>query len=249
MIRFILSAIYVFFFLILSLPVTGVLWIACKFNKKKADLAVLRFVQWGFKCVIFICGTKVEYIGMENIPKNQAVLYIGNHRGFFDIITTYSRMPDLTGYVAKDIILKVPVLSMVMKKVYCVFMPRDDIKGSLNVILKMSEYMKQGISMFIFPEGHRNKSEKDWELLPMHNGSFKPAQRAKCPIIPVAITNADKVFERQFPKVKVEKMIVRFGKPVYMSDLDEDQKKHIGDTFSGMLSDMLKENEKLLTTD
>ena len=58
-------------------------------------------VQWAFRVILFICGTKVTVIGEENVPKDQAVLYIGNHRSYFDIIITYARCPRLTGYIAK----------------------------------------------------------------------------------------------------------------------------------------------------
>lgn len=35
------------------------------------------------------------------IPKDTPVLYIGNHRSFYDILLTYTRCERLTGYVAK----------------------------------------------------------------------------------------------------------------------------------------------------
>ena len=44
------------------------------------------------------CQTTV--IGEENIP-DEAVLFDGNHRSYFDILLTYSRCRRLTGYIAK----------------------------------------------------------------------------------------------------------------------------------------------------
>ena len=35
-----------------------------------------------------IAGTKITVIGEENIP-DEAVLFIGNHRSYFDILLTY----------------------------------------------------------------------------------------------------------------------------------------------------------------
>lgn len=103
MIRLILTLVFVILYLIIGIPVLGIEWIIAKYNKKAADISQLRMVQWAFRVILFICGTKVTVIGEENVPKDQAVLYIGNHKSYFDIIITYARCPGLTGYVAKKI--------------------------------------------------------------------------------------------------------------------------------------------------
>ena len=109
MIRLILALLFAILYLIIGIPVLGVEWIIAKFNKQAADLGQLRMVQWAFRVILFICGTKVYRSSVkENVPKDQAVLYIGNHRSYFDIIITYARCPRLTGYIAKKDMEKVP---------------------------------------------------------------------------------------------------------------------------------------------
>ena len=61
----------------------------------------LAIVNWAFRWVIRLSGVKVVVKGEENIPKDTAVLYVGNHRSYYDIILTYVRVPRPTGYVAK----------------------------------------------------------------------------------------------------------------------------------------------------
>ena len=60
MIRLILTLLFVILYLIIGIPVLGVEWIIAKYNKKAADLSQLRMVQWAFRVILFICGTKVE---------------------------------------------------------------------------------------------------------------------------------------------------------------------------------------------
>lgn len=43
---------------------------------------LLRIIQTVFKFVLKVTGAKITIIGHENVPTNQAVLYIGNHRSF-----------------------------------------------------------------------------------------------------------------------------------------------------------------------
>lgn len=142
MIRTILALIFVFLFLILGIPVLFVEWIIGKFNKPAADLSSLRIVQWAFRVILFICGTKITVIGEENVPKDTPVLYIGNHRSYFDIIITYARCPGLTGYVAKDNIARVPLLSHWMRRLYCLFLNRTDVKEGLKTILTGVDQIK-----------------------------------------------------------------------------------------------------------
>ena len=95
MIRFIIVVIVVVGFLILSIPILIFEWILGKFNPRLRDISSLRLVQNVFKLVLFVSGTKATIIGAENVPQNEAVLYVGNHRSFFDILLTYSRCPGL----------------------------------------------------------------------------------------------------------------------------------------------------------
>ena len=80
MIRFIITVLFVVSFLILSLPILFVLWlIGMKWPRAK-DKASRCIIYWAFSVVKWIAGTKLIVIGKENIPTNQAVLYVGNHR-------------------------------------------------------------------------------------------------------------------------------------------------------------------------
>ena len=181
MIRAILALLFAVLYLILGIPVLFVEWIIRKCNRHAADISSLRMVQWAFRVIMFICGVKLTVIGEENVPKDVPVLYIGNHRSYFDIIITYSRCPRLTGYIAKDTMGKVPLLNIWMKRLYCLFLDRTDMKKGLKTILTGIDQIKTGISMCIFPEGTRNKTED--EMLPFKAGSLKLSEKTGCPIV------------------------------------------------------------------
>lgn len=246
MIRFILCVTYVVVFLILSIPLLIAEWIIGKFSPSAKDISSLRIIQAVFKGVLWISGVKVTVIGEENVPKDAPVLYIGNHRSFFDIPLTYPRCPIRTGYIAKKELEKVPLLSGWMKYLHCLFLDRTDIKQGLKTILTAIEKVKSGISICIFPEGTRNKNEKETDLLPFHEGSFKIATRAKCPIIPMAISGSVNLWEAHFPKIKPCHVVIEYGKPIYVDQLDKETQKHIGAYTQNILLEMLKKNEHLI---
>ena len=57
-------------------------WIIGKFNKRAKDISSLRIIQTVFKFILKVTGAKITIIGHENVPTDQAVLYIGNHSFF-----------------------------------------------------------------------------------------------------------------------------------------------------------------------
>ena len=244
MIRFLLVCIFLVLYLILSIPVFLVEWIIGKFNKNAKDVSSLRIVQWGFKVILKITGVETTVIGEENIP-DEAVLYIGNHRSFFDILLTYSRCKRLTGFIAKKEMEKIPSLSTWMRMLYCLFLDRENPREGLKTILKAIDYVKQGVSIFIFPEGTRNKGE-ELSMLPFKDGAFKISTKTGCPIIPVSLNNTSAIFEDQLPRIKKRHVVIEYGKPIYPNELDKETKKHIGSYVQNIIQETINKNSKLV---
>ena len=107
MIRIILVALTVILYLIFSVPVLAML----RFRAKKDPVGVqeksLSRIQGVFRFILKLAGVTYEVQGLENIPSDRAVLYVGNHRSYFDILVGYVTVPGLTGFVAKKEMLKI----------------------------------------------------------------------------------------------------------------------------------------------
>ena len=246
MIRFIIVCICVIGYLILSIPILLAEWVVGKFNRRAKDISSLRIIQTVFKFILKVTGADITIIGHENVPKDQAVLYIGNHRSFFDILLTYVLCPDLTGYVAKKEMEPIPLLSTWMRYLHCLFLDRKDIKEGMKTILTAIEKVKSGISICIFPEGTRNKGTDELELLPFHDGSFKIATKSGCPIIPMAVSNSAEICENHFPKIKPCQVVVEYGKTIYPEKLSREDKKRLGAYTQGIILEMLKKNREMV---
>lgn len=244
MLKFILIALILFLYLLLGIPVLGAEWLIRRFNREKADYQCLRMVQWAFKVMLCVAGVQVTVIGEENVP-DEAVLFIGNHRSYFDILLTYSRCKRLTGYVAKKEMLRYPLLRTWMKRLYCLFLDRDNPREGLKSILQAIDYIKQGISICIFPEGTRNDGEEG-SMLPFHTGSFKIAEKSGCPIIPISMNNTASIFENHLPRVKKTHIVIEYGTPIYMSRMDKEEKKHISEYCQNIICETIKKNQALL---
>lgn len=241
MIRFLVVSSFVILFLVLSIPIMLVEWIIGIWNKDLKSRSSLAIVNWAFRCVIFLAGVKVIALGEENIPADSPVLYVGNHRSFFDIVLTYPRVPRPTGYVAKKEMEKVPLLSVWMKNLHCLFLDRENIKEGMKTILDAIDKAKSGISICIFPEGTRNKTPDTF--LPFHEGSFKIAEKAGVPIIPMTIVNSAGVFEDHFPKIKRNTVVIEYGKPIDIKELPKEEKKALGSLVKNVIEETYFKNK------
>lgn len=235
MLRYVIIILFVALFLVCSIPLMLVEWIIGKFNQDLKNRSSLAIVLWAFRTALWMAGTKVIVKGEENIPQDTAVLYVGNHRSLFDIPITYVRVPRPTGYVAKLELKKVPLLRFWMTNLHCLFLDRKNIKQGLKTILTGIEKAKSGISICIFPEGTRNKNNDC--VLPFHEGSFKIAEKAGVPIVPMVLVNTASIFEDHFPRVKKTSVILEYMEPIYMDKLEKEQKKFIG----AYVHDMIEE--------
>ena len=234
MLRTILAVLFAVCYLIIGIPVLFVEWLIGKKNPHLRDISSLRMVQWAFRVICRICGVKLT--GQENVPKDTPVLYVANHNSYFDIMITYALCPDLTGYIAKDSLEKVPLLNIWMKRLYCLFLNRDDMKASLKTILQAIEYVKKGISICIFPEGTRGDSD---EMAPFKEGSMKIAEKTGCPIVPMAISHTRDIIKDHMPFVKPTHVTVEYGTPIYPKELAKEEKRALGRLSQNMIQEML----------
>lgn len=244
MIRFILVVLFVLLFLICSIPLLIIEYFIGKLNMDLKNRSSLAIVNWAFRGCLFLAGTKVTVIGEENVPKDQPVLYIGNHRSYFDILITYIRVPRPTGYIAKKEMLRYPLLRNWMKYLHCLFLDRKDLKQGLKTILEGIEKVKSGISICIFPEGTRNRVNDTF--MPFREGSFKIAEKTGCPIIPMSINNSAAIFEDHIPKIKKAHVILEYGKPIYMNEMTREEKKGIGSKVQAVIMETYFKNKELL---
>lgn len=244
MIRFLLVATFVILFLVLSIPLLFIEWIIGKFNMDLKNKSSLAIVNWAFRVCLFLAGTSVTIIGEENVPKDVPVLYIGNHRSYFDILITYIRVPRPTGYIAKKEMLRYPLLSNWMKNLHCLFLDRKDIKQGLKTILTAIEKVKSGISICIFPEGTRNRVNDTF--MEFHEGSFKIAEKTGCPIIPMSINNSAQIFEDHIPKIKKAHVVLEYGKPIYPAELSKEERKHLGVYTQNIIKETYFKNKELV---
>ncbi len=167
-------------------------------------------------------GVNVTVHGLENVPRDRAVVFIGNHQGYLDIPLLLGFVDKQIAFIAKAEILKVPVLSAWMKLMQCTFLVRSSPRQSIEAMNEAIKNVEKGYSLVIFPEGHRSKGGPMKELKP---GSFKLAYKSGAPIVPFTIDGSFRIFEEN--GIQPGDVTLTIHPPIYINGMDKEQQKEI----------------------
>ena len=138
-------------------------------------------------------NVKIQSYGVENIPNENGFMLFPNHQGMYDVLALVDVCPKPLSVVAKKEVAKIPLLKQLFKVMKVIFMDREDVRQSMQVIIEVSKQVTQGRNYIIFPEGTRSKNGN--KVGEFKGGSFKAATKAKCPIVPVALIDSFKPFD------------------------------------------------------
>lgn len=150
--------------------------------------------QWARFVVEKVTRATVEVSGEEKIPRDRAVVFVGNHQGNMDIPLLFGFINKPMTFVAKAELGKIPLLSDWMRLLQCTFIERNSPRKSFKAIHDAAEGVKRGYSQVIFPEGTRSKGGPHHEF---KAGSFKLAFMSDAPIVPVTIDGTWRIYEGQ----------------------------------------------------
>lgn len=182
-------------------------------------------------------GAVINVYGIENLPKEGNMLFVSNHQSNFDILLLLAAIPIPKGFVAKIEMTKFPFINKWMEKIHCLFMDRNDIKQSAQVILEGIKQLKSGINMVVFPEGTRSKTG---ELGDFKGGSFKLATKSKCLLVPITIDGTRNIMEANNYKIKAETVNLYINPPIKTADLTKEEIAELPATVKEIIESNLK---------
>ena len=235
MLRFLITVLFLFVFGVLSIFWLGILWIIGLKNPGKKERLALSTIKFALRIIGHLAGVRLKVEGYEKVPENEPVLYVANHSGFFDVVMGLPLVKGQTAFISKKE-NRFPILTQYMNCIHGMFFDRNDMKQGMKVILDSIELIKGGTSIFIFPEGTRTKTG---EMNPFKEGSFKIASKTGCKVVPIAITGTAEVFENHLPLLKAGEVVIRFGDPFVISELNDENRKFPGKYTQGLIQEML----------
>ncbi len=181
----------------------------------------------------------VDVHGVEHIPQTDGFMFFPNHQGMFDLLPLIHVCPRPISVVAKKEVQNVPLLRKIFAVMGALFIDREDLRQSMQVIQKVSQEVKNGRNFTIFAEGTRSKNGN--KLNDFKGGSFKAAQKAKCPIIPVALIDSYKVFDTG--SIKKQTVQVHILPPLLWDDYKDMKTTEIAEEVKRQIEETIAANE------
>ncbi len=186
--------------------------------------AIYTLGQWFGRYVVFPPLFRIQLQGLENLPREGAVMFVANHLSAFDPIIIGSYLPRPVTYVAKRELVQAPILGWIYRKWGVVSVRRDGM--DLSAVRALLRVSGAGRLVGMFPEGTRSRDGVLHRPLP---GAAYLAAKTGAPIMPIAIwgaerlTLAHRVREGRLPvKIRVGRPFtpVHEGRSIRSSDLE-----------------------------
>ncbi len=155
----------------------------------------------------------VKVLNEEKIPKEGQYLVVCNHRGIIDppILEVALKDSNIFGvWVSKKELYNSPFFGLFVRNAGSILLDREKSQMS-GFFAETKKAVKEGSSIFIFPEGTRNKTEN--ALIAFKEGFRIIALKNRLPILPVYIrSHSNKVLGNALENKNLEQTIeVEFG--------------------------------------
>lgn len=210
--------------------------------KKTADYKIYKpyidkvLIEWMTPLVKF-AGVNYIVEGKENIPDDEAVLFVANHQGMFDFPAVVTCLKEPCAFLVKKEAESYPIVNYCLTLMDCIYIDRENAREALKALAAASELIKDGKSVLIFPEGTRSKTGEIGEF---KNGAYKIIEKTHCKVIPILIDGTRRALEETGEIVSADVMVKVF-EPIETKDMDRKQIKGLTEKIREMLVEELAE--------
>jgi 1-acyl-sn-glycerol-3-phosphate acyltransferase len=157
------------------------------FGGKRAPVIAHKLSRVWAAFLLLAFFLKVRIRNKEYIDPKSEYVFIANHLSMLDIPVYAVACKNTFRFLAKAELGKAPLLGYVVRKLY-ITVNRGDKTDRAKSIEKMKKSLQEGISIFLAPEGTRNKTEEP--LLPFRDGAFLLAIASGKPLAVLTILNS-----------------------------------------------------------
>ena len=170
----------------------------------------------------FLFFVKVKKEGLENIEKNEPVIFAGNHQSFLDGFIVNQAVPnsvlDKTYYFADIKHFKKGYMKFMGENSNIIFV--DINKNLVNSLQMLSKALRNGKNIVIFPEGTRTRDGKI--------NNFKKffailSKELNIPIVPFVLDGAYEAYPPSSKYPKGGDVKVKFLEKIYPADMSYEE--------------------------
>ena len=181
--------------------------------------------------VIDFLNLDIQVVG--NIPTQNKILYVINHRSLLDIIVIESIFANTSkngAWIAKQALFDAKLSGKFFEYSGCISVDLDNKRGLLTFFKKIKKTLAKvdNMNIYMFPEGERFDGEGITEF---QTGAAKIAKANKLTIIPVYISGKNEELFKATPFKSPEVLKVHFGEEINHATLEEEYTEFYNSTL------------------
>ena len=180
------SLLFNFLFYVVLVAIMGVLLPTILFGPDRVKAAARVWGRASLVLLRVVCGTKVEFRGLENIPADGGFIVASKHQSVWEVFALITVFKDFT-YVLKRELTYIPMFGWYIARGRQIPIDRSKGRAALaEVARKARVILAEHRQLFIFPEGTRRPpgAPPDYK----YGAAFVYAD-TKVPCVPVALNS------------------------------------------------------------
>tara|TARA_B110000914_G_scaffold50933_1_gene43733 strand:- start:77 stop:817 length:741 start_codon:yes stop_codon:yes gene_type:complete len=170
------------FFFLVALAI----WLTTVLFDKRLWLLHRFTCVWASSYIWLMPPWSVSIKGKENIDANDTYIIVSNHQSLVDILVAFTLFTHFK-WVSKAELFNIPLIGWNMSLNRYIRLRRGNNKSVKTMYKACEKHLKQGSSIYLFPEGTRSESGK---MRKFKEGAFVLAKRLQKPILPIVINGS-----------------------------------------------------------
>jgi fatty-acyl-CoA synthase len=198
-----------------------VLWIipSCAIVRLHKDhRAAGRFTSAALKVLFALTGIRVKVIGKEYMDTPGAKVYASNHASYFDVLPLMMGLGVPYRFVAKSEVKRMIFIGTFLNQMGHLSFNRHDANSRLKQVDEIEDCLKQGESVFVFPEG---TFTPEAGVRPFQLGAFRSAMETGAPVIPVSLAGTRRFLRDRTLLPRPTKVTITLSPPIYPQRVTE----------------------------
>ena len=192
---------------------------------------------WARVCV-WISGARLTVRGGEKLRRHPVAVYASNHTSYMDTPVVFSTLPFQFRILAKKELWSMPFIGWYLNRSGQIAVDTDNPRATLSSLSAGVKALKNGMSLFIFPEGSRTP---DGELKTFLAGAAYLAIRAQVPVVPIALSGVYDLLPIHASHFFPCEVTLTAGEPIETVGMTIRQTDELTERLRAAIAEMLKE--------
>ena len=178
----------------------------------KDHRAAGRFTSAALKILFGLIGCRVTVVGKKYLDTPGAKIFASNHTSYFDVLPLMLGLGVPYRFVAKMEVGRMPFIATFLKQMGHLKFDRTDAESRLRQAQEIEEFLRNGESVFVFPEGTFTREDG---VRPFQLGAFKAAVATGAPILPVSLAGTRRFLRDGTYLPRPSNVTITLSPPIY----------------------------------